>query len=70
MAQAVSLARIMGPAPVDEALGQAAVSGRFAEGDLASIVEHLATASAGQRARAGEDCSLQVGTAAWGALGR
>ncbi len=70
MAQAVSLARITGPAPVDEALGQAAVSGRFAEGDLESIVEHLATASAGEVARASEDHSLQVGTAAWGALGR
>ena len=34
MAQAVSLARIMGTAQVDEALRQAATSGRFAEGDL------------------------------------
>jgi hypothetical protein len=70
MAQAVSLARILGPAPVEQALGQAAASGRFAEGDLKSIVEHLATASVGDPARASEDHSLQVGTAAWGALGR
>ena len=70
MAQAVSLARIIGPAPVETALGQAATSGRFAEGDLQSIVEHLATASVGDPTRASEDHSLQVGTAAWGVLGR
>lgn len=70
MAQAVSLARIIGPAPVETALGQAATSGRFAEGDLQSIVEHLTTASVGDPTRASEDHSLQVGTSAWGALGR
>ncbi|MHB1500179.1 MAG: IS21 family transposase [Candidatus Dormibacteria bacterium] len=70
MAQAVSLSRMVGAAPVDEALGQAAISGRFAEGDLESIVEHLATAVSGEAARASEDHSLQVGTAAWGALGQ
>ena len=70
MARAGSLARIIGTAQVDEALGQAATSGRFAEGDLESIVEHRATAQAGEATRASEDHSLQVGTAAWGALGR
>ena len=70
MARAGSLARIIGTAQVDEALGQAATSGRFAEGDLESIVEHRATAQAGEATRASEDPSLQVGTAAWGALGR
>ena len=70
MARAVTLARIMGTAQVDEALRQAATSGRFAEGDLESIVKHQATAQAGAVARASEDHSLQVGTAAWEALGR
>lgn len=69
-ARAGSLARIIGTAQVDEALGQAATSGRFAEADLESIVEHRATAQAGEATRASEDHSLQVGTAAWGALGR
>lgn len=66
MAQAVDLARLHGQMSVDWALGHAAMFGRFADGDLASI---LAAHPAGERHTAGEDHSLQPGTAAWGRLG-
>jgi hypothetical protein len=53
------------------ALGHAAVHGRFAEADLASILDHHATgARAGDRHQAGEDRSLTLGTAAWAQLGQ
>ena len=42
MARAVELAAIVGAARVDEALALAAAAGRFADGDLASICDHLA----------------------------
>ena len=38
MAQAVTLARLHGQVRVDWALGHAAMFGRFADGDLASIL--------------------------------
>lgn len=66
MAEAVTLARLHGAERVDWALGHAATFGRFAEGDLASI---LAANPPGERRTAGEDHSLQTGTAAWGQLG-
>jgi DNA replication protein DnaC len=44
MAHAVELARALGGERVDQALGLAAIAGRFAEHDLASILDHLATA--------------------------
>ena len=69
MANAVSLAALHGTAAVDRALAEAAVLGRFAEGDLASIVTHQATALVGNH-RAGEDHSLQPGTASWDGFGR
>ena len=47
MAEAVELARLHGDAVVDRALGQAGTSGRFAEGDLAAILSHQATALPG-----------------------
>lgn len=40
MAEAVALAVLHGPAAIDVALGIAAMAGRFAEGDLESIVVH------------------------------
>jgi hypothetical protein len=47
------------------------VHGRFAEADLASILDHHATgARAGDRHQAGEDRSLTLGTAAWAQLGQ
>ena len=66
MAQAVTLARLHGSERLDWALGHAAMFGRFAEGDLTSI---LAAHPPGQRRRADDVHSLQPGTAAWGRLG-
>jgi len=70
MANAVSLAALHGAEAVDRALAEAAVLGRFAEGDLASIVTHQAAASAGELHRAGDDHSLQPGTGSWDGFGR
>jgi transposase len=69
MAAAVRTARLAGAAEVDRALGQAAVSARFAEGDLASILDHHARGLPGPGRQAGEDHSLAQGTARWAALG-
>ncbi|MEU7942403.1 IS21 family transposase [Microbispora bryophytorum] len=69
MVRAVELAALLGAARVDEALGLAAIGGRFAESDLASICDHLAVhAGAGEHARADETHSAQPGTASWAAL--
>jgi hypothetical protein len=43
MARDVKLAAVVGPERVDTALGLAAIAGRFADDDLASIIDHLAT---------------------------
>lgn len=67
MAQAVELGRLHGIERLDWALGHAACFGRFADGDLASI---LAAHPAGKRRQAGEGHSLQPGTAAWEGFGR
>jgi transposase len=70
MAEAVTLAKLFNTKDVDWALGHAAVHARFAHGDLASILDHHHTATAGGTpARAGEDGSLTQGTASWAALG-
>jgi len=71
MARAVELAALVGREPVEAALGLAAGAGRFAEGDLASILDHRATgvAEAGL-ARADEAFSVQAGTGAWASFGR
>jgi len=66
MAEAVTLARLHGNERVDWALGHAAMFGRFADGDLASI---LAANPPGQQRRAADVHSLQPGTAAWRHLG-
>jgi len=71
MAAAIELAALMGAEPVDRALGIAALAGRFAEGDLVSIVEHLERADAvGDLVSADEAYCAQVGTAAWKGFGR
>lgn len=70
MADALALARLGDPVAVDRALGEAALLGRFAEGDLAAIVAHQATASPGEAHSAGEDRSLAQGTQGWKGLGR
>jgi len=65
MAQAVQLAVLHGATGVDRALGQAAAAGRFADGDLAAILAHQASAAVGEPSRAGEQSSLAQGTAGW-----
>ena len=73
MAQALALAKLFDPGEVDWALGHAAVHGRFAEADLASILDHHAGARTNgqqhEQHRAGEDHSLTQGTSAWAGLG-
>jgi transposase len=67
MAEAVALARLHGEDRVDRALSEAAFYGRFAEGDLSSL---LAAAREGERHLADEEHSLQSGTKAWEGFGR
>jgi hypothetical protein len=70
MANAVSLAALHGAAAIDRALAEAAVLGRFAEGDLGSIVAHHVGGSTGEQRRAGEGHSLQPGTSSWNGFGK
>jgi hypothetical protein len=70
MADAVALAKLSGVEAVNWALGHAAIYGRFAEGDLAAILAHRASASPGDARQASEDHSLQPGTGAWEGFGR
>ena len=69
MAEAVTLAKLHGARPVDRALGAAAAAGRFAEGDLQSILAHQQRGPAGEPRRASETHSLQPGTSSWAKLG-
>ena len=68
MAAAVTLAKLGDPVKVDWALGHAAVSSRFAEADLASILDHHARTNPGPRHQASETRSLTQGTSGWSAL--
>jgi hypothetical protein len=71
MARAVELAAIVGAARVDEALTLAASASRFADGDLASICDHLAAHDADPGTTvADETASIQPGTGAWAGFGR
>jgi hypothetical protein len=71
MARAVELATIMGAEKVDRALGLAAAAGRFAEDDLAAILDHLAAAGAVEDlVRADESHSAQPGTRSWEVFGQ
>jgi hypothetical protein len=65
MAEAAQLAALHGADAVDQALGQAAAAGRFADGDLTAIIAHQAAGSGGEPSRAGERASLAQGTAGW-----
>jgi hypothetical protein len=70
MARAVELAAVTGPVAVDQALGLAAIAGRFGDDDLPAILDHLSTAVlAGQLVTADEAHSAQPGTSGWAALG-
>jgi hypothetical protein len=68
MAHAVELSKLAGCADVDWALGHAAVHGRFATGDLDSIL--AAKGLDPTRRGAGEDTSLAQGTSGWNLFGR
>ena len=70
MARAVELAALVGADAVDDALGLAAIAGRFADGDLASILDHLAAGRPGDVVVADEAHSAQPGTGGWKDLGR
>ena len=67
MAEAVTLAKIAGTQAVDRALGDAALHGRFAHGDLASILN--ANIRRTTTHAADETRSLTQGTGAWAVLG-
>jgi len=69
MAEAVTLAKLHPAAEVDQALGIAAIAGRFAENDLIRILTHHTGRDAGEPSRASEDHSLQPGTSAWSNFG-
>jgi Mu transposase, C-terminal domain len=69
--RATELAALVGLTSVDRALGLAAEAGRFADGDLESILDHLRlmgdrTAQPLERS----DDTLQPGTSAWELIGR
>jgi transposase len=71
MARAVELAAVVGADAVDDALGLAAISGRFGEDDLPSILDHRASAGAPTDiVRADETHSVQPGTAGWDRFGQ
>ena len=71
MTKAVELAALVGADPVDRGLGMAALAGRFDDGDLASIVEHLGRHDAVADLVFADDAySTQTGTAAWEGFGR
>jgi hypothetical protein len=66
MGKAVELAAALGTEQVEEALGLAAIAGRFNDADLISILDHLATAGAPTDVVfVNEDHSVQPGTARW-----
>lgn len=70
MARAVELAAVVGADRVDEALGLAAIAGRFGDDDLAAILDHLSRSGpAGELVTADEAHSAQPGTSGWAALG-
>jgi hypothetical protein len=68
MARAMELADAVGAEVVDEALGLAALWGRFAESDLPALCDHV-TASRREPTRwVDETFSVQPGTGGWAAL--
>ena len=69
MNAAVELARLFTAADVDWALGHAAVHGRFAEADLASILDHHHSRPNPAQEQASEERSLTQGTRGWARYG-
>ncbi len=70
MDQAVEFAAVYGNVEVDVALAAAAEAGRFAEGDLASILRHRRCATGDVVIPIAEAHSLQTGTGRWNEVGR
>ena len=71
MARAVELAALVGREQVEAALALAAAAGRFAEGDLPSILDYLAGREpGGAPIILDEAFSVQPGTGAWTGFGR
>lgn len=71
MVEAVDLAKLHGASSVNNALERCASYGRFADGDLASILAHQQTATViPLPTRAPEDRSLQRSTRSWEGFGR
>jgi hypothetical protein len=74
MAEAVDLAKLHGHEVVERALAAAARAERFADGDLARILEYQRGASGMAGAWSGPEAvdawSLQTGTSAWQEIGR
>jgi len=68
MAEAVALASLHSRSLVDDALGKAAMAGRFAEGDLESILVH-ASGAVGEVGTPKPGHSLAGGTSAWSSFG-
>jgi transposase len=69
LAEAVDLAKLHDAGDVDDALATAARSGRFAEGDLRSILAHRGAQVIEFPARACEEASLQRSTRSWEGFG-
>lgn len=69
--RATELAMLVGADQVERALGLAAEAGRFADGDLESIVDHLRLMGDRSQVRLERsDDTLQPGTSAWELVGR
>lgn len=68
MARTVELADAVGADVIDEALGLAAMWGRFAEGDLAALCDHVTASRRGESRWVHESFSIQPGTGGWAAL--
>jgi hypothetical protein len=69
MAEIVALGKLLGAEQLGWAIGHAAVTGRFAEGDVAALAAHHATATPGPSCAAGEEHTLAQGTAGWAGFG-
>jgi hypothetical protein len=62
MARAIELAAVTGTTAVDQALGLAAIAGRFGGDDLPAILDHLSRSGpAGELVAANEAHSAQLG---------
>jgi hypothetical protein len=66
MSEAVALTKLHPRAVIDEALGRAAIAGRFAPGDLGAIL----AASHIQPVQPPSERSLQNGTSRWAGIGQ